>query len=97
MKEYRLAAWPDLGPQYRRTAYRRLLSDMSQRHVSLAELCGRSGLPRGEVRGFLDTLAERGLLITRDAPRAGWPLSLRPLRDWVRRGLLLSPRRTGRA
>ncbi len=92
MKEYRLAAWPNLGPQHRRTAYRRLLSDMSQRHVSLAELCERSGLARREVRSFLATLAERGSLITRDAPRAGWPLSLRPLRNWLRRSQLLSPR-----
>lgn len=97
MKAYRLTAWPDLGPQHRRTAYRRLLSDMSQRHLSLAELCARSGLQRHEVRSFLGTLAERGLLITRDAPRIGWPLSLRPLRDWWRRSMLLSPRRAGRA
>ena len=93
MKEYRLAAWPDLGPQHRRTAYRRLLSDMSQRHVSLAELCARSGLARHEVGSFLDALSDRGLLVSRDAPRATWPLSLRPLRNWLRRSLLLSPRR----
>jgi predicted ArsR family transcriptional regulator len=97
MKAYRLTAWPDLGPQHRRTAYRRLLSDMSQRPLSLGELCARSGLPRQEVRSFLVNLTERGLLITHDAPRAGWPLSLRPLRDWWRRSLLLSPRRAGRA
>ncbi|MBS0435987.1 MAG: hypothetical protein JSR75_14040 [Proteobacteria bacterium] len=94
MKEYRLAAWPDLGPQHRRTAYRRLLSDMSQRHVSLTELCARSGLARHEVGRFLDALSARGLLVTRDTPRAPWPpLSLRPLRNWLRRSLLLSPRR----
>ncbi len=93
MKQYRLAAWPDLGPQYRRTAYRRLLSDMSQRFLGLGELSARSGLSRHEVRDFLGGLAARGLLITRDAPRAGLPLTLRPLRDWVRRSLLLSARR----
>ena len=97
MKEHRLAAWPDLGPQHRRTAYRRLLSDMSQRFLGLRELCERSGLPRHEVRSFLELLAERGLLITRDAPRPGRLLTMRPLRDWLRRTLVLSPRRTGRA
>ncbi len=97
MKEHRLAAWPDLGPQHRRTAYRRLLSDMSQRFLGLPELCARSGLPRHEVRAFLELLAGRGLLLTRDAPRPGRLLTLRPLRDWLRRSLLLSPRRAGRA
>ncbi|MFT3665313.1 hypothetical protein [Piscinibacter sp.] len=93
MKEYRLATWPTLGPQHRRTAYHRVLSDMSQRHVSLAELCAHSGLGRRELRQFLTTLAECGSLVTRDAPRTGWPLSLRPLRNLLRRTRVLSPRR----
>lgn len=92
MKEYRLSAWPDLGPQHQRTAYRRMLSDMSQRHMSVAELCARSGLSRSAVTGFLEQLAARGLLLTRDAARLHWPISLRPLRDWVRRARMLSPR-----
>lgn len=92
MKEYRLSAWPDLGPQHQRTAYRRMLSDMSQRHMSVAELCARSGLSRAVVTGFLDQLAARGLVITRDAARLHWPLSLRPLREWMRRARVLSPR-----
>ncbi len=97
MKEYRLSAWPDLGPQHQRTAYRRMLSDMSQRHMSVAELCARSGLSKAAVLGFLDGLSTRGLLISREAPRLHWPISLRPLRDWVRRALLLSPRGARRA
>lgn len=92
MKEYRLSAWPDLGPQHQRTAYRRMLSDMSQRHMSVAELCARSGLSRSAVTGFLEQLGARGLLLTRDAARLHWPISLRPLRDWVRRARMLSPR-----
>lgn len=97
MKEYRLSAWPDLGPQHQRTAYRRMLSDMSQRHMSVGELCARSGLPKSAVHAFLDGLSTRGLLVARDAPRLHWPLSLRPLRDWVRRTRLLSPRSARRA
>jgi hypothetical protein len=92
MKEYRLTAWPDLGPQHQRTAYRRMLSDMSQRHLSVAELCARSGLSRSTVAGFLEQLDARGLLLSRDAVPLRWPISLRPLRDWVRRTRLLSPR-----
>lgn len=97
MKEYRLSAWPDLGPQHQRTAYRRMLSDMSQRHMSVAELCARSGLSKAAVVGFLEQLSARGLLLTRDAARLHWPLSLRPLRDWVRRNRVLSPRNSTRA
>lgn len=97
MKEYRLSAWPDLGPQHQRTAYRRMLSDMSQRYMRVAELCARSGLSRSAVVAFLDQLAGRGLLLTRDATRLHWPISLRPLRDWVRRARVLSSRGAPRA
>lgn len=92
MKEYRLTAWPDLGPQHQRTAYRRMLSDMSQRHMSVADLCARSGLSRSAVVGFLEQLTSRGLLLTRDAARLPWAISLRPLREWMRRARVLSPR-----
>ena len=34
MKEYRLLAWPELPAEYRRTAHRRVLSEMSQRFGS---------------------------------------------------------------
>ena len=65
---------------------------MSQRHVSLAELCARSGLARHEVGRFLDALSDRGLLVSRDAPaRDLGLLSLRPLRNWLRRGLVAEP------
>ena len=97
MKEYRLSAWPDLGSQHQRTAYRRMLSDMSQRYMSVAELCARSGLAKSAVVGFLDQLTARGLLLTRDAVRSHWPISLRPLREWVRRTRVLSPRNAPRA
>lgn len=97
MKEYRLTAWPDLGPQHQRTAYRRMLSDMSQRYMRVAELCARSGLSKPAVVAFLDQLADRGQLLTRDAARLPWPISLRPLREWVRRARVLSSRSAPRA
>ena len=70
MKEHRLAAWPDLGPQHRRTAYRRLLSDMSQRHVSLAELCARSHELDLESKTWRAEAAQRELVSRL------WPTSL---------------------
>lgn len=97
MKEYRLSAWPDLDVTHERMAYRRMLSDMSQRYMRVAELCARSGLSRSAVMTFLDQLAGRGLLLTRDAARLPWPISLRPLRDWVRRARGLGSRSAPRA
>jgi hypothetical protein len=88
MKEYRLTAWPDLGPSYDRTVYRRMLSEMSQRHASLSRLVGTSGLKRNEVRMFVDMLGSRGLLVQRDTlPIDSMFGSLRPLGNWLRRAL----------
>lgn len=91
MKEYRLSAWPELGASYERTAYRRMLSDMSQRHVTLAQLRARSGLPRHEVLEFINLLADRGLIVQRDAVRLPLPISLAPLGHWLRRTLRGKP------
>lgn len=95
MKEYRLAAWPELAPPYDRTAYRRLLNEISLRHMSLRQLTGTGGLRRHEVRQFLGWLAVRGLVDAR--PLGLWAVC----RAWaasgvrrVRRAKLLSPRRS---
>lgn len=86
MKEYRLAAWPDLEATYHRTAYRRMLSDMSQRFVSLARLSATSGLSRSDVRRFIEMLESHGLLWERDgAEEDSFFGSLRPLGGWIRR------------
>jgi hypothetical protein len=88
MKEFKLAAWPDLPPSYQRTAFRRMLSDMSHRYVALAELAERSGLSRYEVRQFIEMLDGRSVLVERDrsAPDSIFD-SLRPLGGWLRRAL----------
>jgi len=62
MKQYRLTAWPELRAPFQRTAYRRILNDMSQRYVSLAELALTSGLRRREVRLFVDMLCHDGMV-----------------------------------
>ena len=67
MKEYKLSGWPELGSPYQRTCYRRMLSDLSHRWMSLAQLIASSGSSRTEVRGFLTMLSGRGLLVEREA------------------------------
>lgn len=83
MKEYKLSAWPDLPSSYHRTTYRRMLSDMSHRFVTVPQLIHSSGAARMEVRLFLQMLAERGLLLEREAERS--PMS--SFGDWLRRTL----------
>ena len=88
MKEFRLSAWPDLSPSYHHTGYRRILNDMSLRHVTVAQLAGSSGLRRQEVRRFIDMLGARGLIAERhcSAPDSLFG-SLLPLGGWLRRTL----------
>jgi len=84
MKEYKLSAWPDLPPAFHRTTYRRMLSDMSQRYMTVPQLMTASGATRLEVRLFLQMLAERGLLCERAAPRRP---GLQMLGGWIKRAL----------
>ena len=66
MKEYRLLAWPELPAEYRRTAHRRALSEMSQRFMSLAKLVEVSGLKKSEIRAFVEMLDGRAVIAERD-------------------------------
>ena len=66
MKEYRLLAWPELPSEFQRTAHRRVLSDLSLRYMTLAQLTEGSGLKKNELRAFLGMLDGRGLLDERD-------------------------------
>ena len=89
MKTYRLAAWPQLRPPFDKIAYRRMLSDMSQRHVSVAQLVDTSGLRRSEVRQFLDMLGAEHLLSERERVEPDSLFgSLRPLGGWLRRAFV---------
>jgi hypothetical protein len=88
MKEYRLVAWADLPAPYHRTAYRRMLTDLSHRHMSMAQLVACSGIRRHDVRQFLDMLDGRGLLAERDLFASDSVFdSLRPLGGWIRKAL----------
>jgi hypothetical protein len=93
MKEYKLAAWPDLPSAFHRTTYRRMLSDMSHRYVTVQQLMAGSGANRMEVRLFLQMLGERGLLRERDATMADSLFgALTPLGGWLRRALHVGER-----
>ena len=86
MKQYRLLAWPELQPAHNRIAYRRLLSDMSHRHVSIAQMADASGLRRTVVRDFVDSLIEQGVVEVREAEAVdSFFGSLKPLGGWIRR------------
>ena len=66
MKEYRLLAWPELPSEFQRTAHRRVLSDLSLRYMTSAQLMEGSGLKKGELKVFIAMLDGRGLLDERD-------------------------------
>jgi len=87
MKEYKLAAWPDLSATYNRTVYRRMLSDMSHRYMSVAKLVQSCGGSRLEVRAFVQMLNESELLLQREGEPDSFFDSLRPISDWFRRTL----------
>jgi hypothetical protein len=93
MKQYRLVGWPQLRSPFDKIAHRRMLNDMSLRHVSLAQLVETSGLRRQDVRQFLDMLAGENLLIEREAAEPDSLFgSLRPLGGWLRRAFADSRR-----
>lgn len=88
MKEYRLAAWPELRAPFNRIAHRRMLTDMSHRHMTPEQLVECSGARRNEVRAFLAMLEVRGLVTLREAKPARSIFGpLRPLAGWLRRAL----------
>ena len=85
MKEYKLLGWPELPAAYHRTAYRRMLHEMSQRHASVAQLMQASGLARAAVKEFVELLLECGVLSERGMPEPESLFgSLMPL-GWIRR------------
>ena len=88
MKEYRLVAWPELSAPFRRTAYRRMLTDMSHRFMSLPQLSECSGMNRSTVREFVEMLQVRSLLAVRESaiPDSLFG-SLRPLGGWLKRAM----------
>jgi hypothetical protein len=90
MKEFKLSAWPDLSAPYHRTAYRRMLCDMSHRFVTFQHLASVSGISKQEVRQFIAMLDERGLLHERDSLEADSIFdTLKPIGGWIVRTLTM--------
>ena len=90
MKEYRLLAWPEHSADFQRTGHRRVLSEMSLRYMSLAQLADVSGLKKNEVRSFVEMLDGRGLVAERDTTAPDSFLdSIRPL-GWLRRAITVA-------
>lgn len=85
MKEYRLVAWPELPSEFKRTAHRRVLSDMSQRHMSIAQLAEVSGLKKSELKSLLEMLDTRGVLDERDSSAPDSFLDSLGRLGWLRR------------
>lgn len=86
MKEFKLVSWPELPPAFQRTAYRRAMSNLSQRFLSANRLAASSGLPRAEVRQLLDELNSRGALVERErAFGERVRESLKPMGSWLKR------------
>jgi hypothetical protein len=74
MKEYKLSGWPELPAAFQRTAYQRMLHQMSQGYVPLPQLVRASGLGRESVRQFLLQLNQYGVLVER--PHVAQPVTL---------------------
>ncbi len=96
MKEYKLVSLPHRIHSFDRIVFRRILSDLSHRHLTFAELVTSSGLKRQEVRKFLLALQSHGLLEERDceldfsSPPAFWGWLLQAP-SWLRRTLTIAP------
>ena len=85
MKQYKLSAWPELPAAYHRTVYRRMLSDLSHRYMSVSALVLSSGATRPEVRQFVQMLESKGLLVDReDDSDSFFDTTIRPMGDWLR-------------
>ena len=90
MKEYRLLAWPDHSAEFQRTAYRRVLSEMSLRYMSVAQLAEVSGLKKLEVRAFVAMLDGKALIGERDSSAPASALGAPSAWGWLRRAIHVS-------
>jgi len=93
MKQYKLTAWPDLPPRFQKTTMRRVVSELSQRFVSVRDLARSSGANARDVEELIAKLDRDGMLMTRATPKSvnqsgawqhWWPVvAVRGMvRDW---------------
>lgn len=94
MFEYRLTAWPDLPAQFDRVGYRRALSDMSHRYMTLPMLAQASGLSRSDLLKLIHLLESRAALTRRARTRRGFFGALGRAGDWLESALGIQPPRS---
>ena len=68
MKQYKLTAWPELPPRFQKTTMRRVVSELSQRFVSVRDLARSSGASARDIEELISTLEKDGMLMTRATP-----------------------------
>jgi len=94
MTQYKLTAWPELPPRFQKTTMRRVVSELSQRFVSVRDLARSSGASVRDVEELIAKLEKDGMLMTRATPQAigqagggwnqWWPVAAvrGMVRDW---------------
>jgi len=93
MKQYKLTAWPELSPRFQNTTMRRVVSELSQRFVSVRDVARSSGASARDVEELLAKLEKDGMLMTRATPQSvgqgsawhqWWPVAAVKgmVRDW---------------
>jgi predicted Rossmann fold nucleotide-binding protein DprA/Smf involved in DNA uptake len=94
MKQYKLTAWPDLPARFQKTTMRRVVSELSQRFVSIRDLARSSGASTRDVEDLIAKLEKDGMLMTRAMPQSvsqsggawhqWWPVAAvrGMVRDW---------------
>ena len=93
MKQYKLTAWPDLPPRFQKTTMRRVVSELSQRFVSVRDLARSCGAPARDIEELVAKLEKDGMLMMRATPRTAnqggawhhwWPVAAvrGMVRDW---------------
>ena len=93
MKQYKLTAWPDLSPRFQKTTMRRVVSELSQRFVSVRDLARSSGASARDIEELIGKLEKDGMLMTRATPQSvgqsgswqqWWPVAAvrGMVRDW---------------
>ena len=93
MKQYKITAWPELSPRFQNTTMRRVVSELSQRFVSVRDVARSSGASARDVEELLARLDKDGMLMTRATPQSvgqssawhqWWPVAAVKgmVRDW---------------
>ena len=93
MTQYKLTAWPELPPRFQKTTMRRVVSELSQRFVSVRDLARSSGASARDVEDLISTLEKDGMLMARATPQSvsqssswqqWWPVAAvrGMVRDW---------------